>query len=157
MAGLVLGWDAGVDLETGEGGLAAGGLGWGHALDGALQDLGWVAEVERTTLVVEVRALLELVEVVGSGAEEVAGDRDVLAVGDGDMLSVQKLLGNDGAQTAEHVVAGINDDGGFHSGEWRQTKSKPDTRNAKNTYYINEKVTTYYIFHTQIEEKWKCC
>lgn len=111
VAGGVLLWDAGEGLEVGEGSLAADGLVGAHTTDGLADDLGWVVEMEWTALVVEVGALLEVLHVVGLGTELGAGDVDLLAVDDDDLLAVQELLGDDGAETTEQVVAGVDDDG----------------------------------------------
>jgi len=44
------------------------------------------------------------------GAEELSGDVEGLAADDNDLLTAQKLLGNDRGQTAKEMALAINDD-----------------------------------------------
>lgn len=44
------------------------------------------------------------------GAEELSGDVEGLAADDNDLLTAQKLLGDDRGQTTEEMALAINDD-----------------------------------------------
>ena len=92
VGGILVG-DAAEGGEALHGGLPALCLVGAHSADGLPQDDGWVVEVEGAPGVVEVGALLEVVDVVLSGAEEGASDGDLLGVDDDDLLAAQQLLG----------------------------------------------------------------
>ena len=70
VASLEVFWDTRVGLEVGHGQLAASSLVGAHTTDGLADDVGWVTEVEWTTLVVEVGTLLEVLKIVSLGTEE---------------------------------------------------------------------------------------
>lgn len=55
-----------------------------------------------------VHALAEEAHVLHLLPDEAAGDADLLAADDDDLLTVEKLLGDDGSETAEHVVASVD-------------------------------------------------
>lgn len=54
-----------------------------------------------------VHPLAEEAQVLHLLSDETAGEADFLAADDDDSLAVQEFLGQNGGQTAEHVVPGI--------------------------------------------------
>jgi hypothetical protein len=113
------------DLKSLEGGGTAGGLVGNHATDGLVEDARRGAEVEGTTTGrVVSRHLAEVGGVLELSAEELSGDVEGLAADDNNLLTAQKLLGDNRGQTAKEMALAINDDDRlegrhlFRSGMW---------------------------------------
>ena len=80
--------------------------------------------MESATAGLDVTSLPQEVEVLQLVTVEVAGDVDLLAPHDHDLLPVEDELGDDGGQTPEHVGPAVNDNSlgceARHSSEtWR--------------------------------------
>ena len=100
-----------VGLEPVEGRGAALGLVRDHAADGPPDDAGGRAEVDGALLRLRQHALAQEALVLGALADEAAGEHRLLGPDDDDVVADEELLGDDGGEAAEHVPAGVDDDG----------------------------------------------
>jgi len=101
--------------ETSNGGLSTGSLLVNHTTDSPPHHTGRGLEVEGTTRRVGVHALLAELSILGLVTDDRSRDNHLLATDKDDLLSSQKFLGNDGAQTTVEVVAAVNNDGLFEN------------------------------------------
>jgi hypothetical protein len=114
---VVRGRDTLEDLKSLESGGTAGGLVGNHTTDGLVEDTRRSAEVEGTTTGrVVSRHLAEVGGVLELRAEELAGDVEGLAADNNDLLTAQKLLGDNRGQTAKEMALAINDDDRLEGG-----------------------------------------
>ena len=99
------------DLETLKGGGTTGSLVGDHATDSLVEDSGGGAEVEGATAGGVVSGHLAQVGVVLElRAEELARDVEGLAADNNNLLTIEKLLSDDGGETAKEVALAIDDD-----------------------------------------------
>lgn len=101
--------------EPADGSLATGSLLVHHAAHRAPEHLGRSLKVEGSLPGVGVHALLAELSVLDAVANDGAGDAHLVASDDDDLLTGEELLGHHGCQTAEKVVAAVDDDGGFQN------------------------------------------
>lgn len=66
--------------------------------------------MEGSTGWVDVTTLAEEAHVLQLGTVEVSGDDDLFSSEDDNLVSLEKLLCNDGSQPTEKVVLSVNDD-----------------------------------------------
>ena len=95
--------------EPSHGGLAALGFARDHAADDAEEHVGGGALVVGSAGGVGVHALVDVVLEFEVVAEERAGDVDLLAAHDHDLLAGEELLRDDGGEAAEEVTSPVDD------------------------------------------------
>jgi hypothetical protein len=118
LLGLVVGrGDTLEDLKALESGGTTGSLVGDHATDGLVEDSGRSTEVEGTTAggvvsgdLSEVGVVLEL------RAEELAGDVEGLTADNNDLLTAQKLLGDNRGESAKEMALAIDDNNLLEAG-----------------------------------------
>jgi len=85
--------------------------------DGAPQDLGWGAEVDRPVGRLGVHPLAEEAEVLHLLADEATRHEDLVTAYHHNLLAVEQLLGDNRGEAAVHVVARVHHDAlGAHAG-----------------------------------------
>merc|ERR1712014_240132 len=103
-------WAAIEALESLVSGLASSGLVGEHTSDHSLDHHGWGTVVEWTVLGVGGGSLVHLLEHDKLVSVEVTSDEDALASHNGDVVTSEELLGDDGAQSTGEVIVGVDDD-----------------------------------------------
>ena len=98
-----------MDFESVQGGGATGGLVRDHTADGTPEDLGRSTVMERTMLGVHVVGLALESLVLQLLTVEAVSHLDGFTADNGDLLTVQQLLGNDGCQSALDVATPVDD------------------------------------------------
>jgi len=103
-------WDSFERLQTLKSSSSPLGLVWDHSTDGPPQDTSRSAEVDGSLARLSVHPLPQEPQVFHLLPDEAPGQADLLATDHNHFLAIEKLLGEDGSQAAEHVVAGVDHD-----------------------------------------------
>jgi len=98
------------ELEAFNGSGTAGGLVGNHSADGLEEDFGRCTVMERAGFLrVDDMTFMKEVVVAEFVAEEAAGDVDLLAAHDDDLLAREDLLGDNGGQPTQEMALAVDD------------------------------------------------